>query len=865
MDWRGTICAFLILTSAGTSHAVETRFKIRITNTDVAGALQALANQAHSPLIFPFAEAKSFHSLPLRGRYTLKEALAKILEGTNLQCIQSPSGVIVIKVPDSSIDPTARTCFNRNNVASISNIPPTAQVRAKIVEQRYLLDEIVTTALKREVDLQDTPISVSSIPGAVLERLASPEVSRVASIAPNISFSSAGTVSGSSSAAVVYIRGIGQSDYTPVTDPGVGIYVDNVYYGRTVGAALDLMDIKSIEVVRGPQGTLFGRNTIGGAVSITTNDPSDKASIQARMTSGSYNRAELFLGLNLPISDRVTTSLNVMRRKRDGYVERVALKEADALGDDNTLSARFKLHWRTSEKLEIKFAADFLREREQSAPEVNFVIRDDREVPRAWNAGLGISTAEGCVEGNPSVGNNCFNSSLNSGPFETYETSLSRNDLDTWGLAATGFYAFSNYISSKLILSYREIDGKFARQVDGTQLNLFENREAYQQNQISADFRLEGTSARFDWTAGLFAFREKSDNQLDFGGVLNTVVWPSHYGGLVKNSNYAIYGETVFHVTHRLRLTGGLRITSETKQASPNVFSYIGGDIDNPPQGGSAGTQYLITPGVRKNSFSNMTWRAIAAYDWSDQVSLYTSVATGFKSGGFEWRITTDFTDRELPQFAPETVTTYEMGLKSYFRETGLRFNMSSFYSDYANIQVASNLPGLIATQQQNAAKAIIQGFEVEALWQPTNSIILGASVGHIDAAYKEFDPAVDVILDLNDQFVLTPRWSLSWGASFEVWRSSTGVMSLQFDGTHKSAYQLEAANSDFAFENGYVAWNAGLLYRNLKAGWGLSFGVDNLSGELYIIGGDANSTIGYENVIYARPRNWYLTLDLKW
>ncbi len=858
-------CAAICLSVAGASQAADTRYKIRITKTSVAEALQALASQTKNSVVFPYAAVEALRTAPFSGRYTLEAALSLILKDTGLNCVKSASGIIVIKANGETSQSGAKPCFPDQphqvpqqglQAPHLDENPPMA---------RFLLDEIVTTALKREMDLQDAPISVSTVPGVVLERMASPELSRVAALVPNISFSSAGPVSGSSSAAVVYIRGIGQSDYTPVTDPGVGIYVDNVYYGRTVGAALDLMDIKAVEVVRGPQGTLFGRNTIGGAVAITTNDPTDEASGRARIVSGSYDRKELFLTVNVPLSDTVKSSLNVMRRVRDGYVERIAVPGAAALGDDDMASARFKLTWHANDRLDLKFAADYLREREESAPEVNLFIRDDREIPRAWNRGLGISTAVGCVEGNPDVGSNCFNASKNSGPFETRETSLSRNDIDLWGVSVAGTYEVSDYVSSKLILSYREIKANFARQVDGTELDLFENREFYAQNQLSADLRLEGTSAKIDWIAGLFIFREKADNQLDFGGTLNTVLWPAHFGGLVENSNYAVYGETVFHASNRLQLTTGVRFTSETKQAAPNVFSYIGGDIDNPPEAGDPGTKLLIAPGQRQNSFSKITWRAIMSYDWSEEVSLYTSVATGFKSGGFEWRITTDFTGRELPEFSPETVTTYETGLKSYFREARLRLNLSGFYSDYADIQVASNLPGLIATQQQNAAKAIIKGFEAEALWLPTDSVILGASVGHINAAYKEFDPSVDVILSLDDKFVLTPRWSASWGGSFKVWQSAKAELTVQLDGSYKSAYQLEAANSDFAFEDGYVAWNFGLLYKNIAANWDLSFGVNNLTNETYIIGGDANSTIGYENAIYARPRNWFLALEYNW
>ena len=176
-------------------------------------------------------------------------------------------------------------------------------------DKGFVLEEIMVTARKIEENLRDTPIAVTVITGDSLRERDLTQISGVADVAPNVNFSFGGTSSGSGSAAVVYIRGVGQNDFTPVTEPGVGIYVDDVYLGRTIGSVLDVLDLQSIEVLRGPQGTLFGRNTIGGAISLTSRDPGDTSSGRVRVTLGDDSRQEFFGSVDLPFNDQVRAAL----------------------------------------------------------------------------------------------------------------------------------------------------------------------------------------------------------------------------------------------------------------------------------------------------------------------------------------------------------------------------------------------------------------------------------------------------------------------------------------------------------------------------------------------------------------------------
>jgi len=546
-------------------------------------------------------------------------------------------------------------------------------------------------------------------------------------------------------------------------------------------------------------------------------------------------------------------------------------------------------------KFSLKLIGDYVIEREESAPEQNLFFWGNRQITNLWNTGVGVSTAEGYVEGNTSVGTDIYDERQNLGPFKTGETSLSQNDIDAYGFSANMGLDLGNGLSSKLILAYRNLDANFARQVDGSPLNIFENRDKFLQDQFSADLRLNKSTDKFDLVTGLFYFQEDVDNDLSFTGVLDGVVWPAFVGGLVDNSNYAAYAEATFKVTDKLSLTGGLRYTNETKRARPDAFRDGTLNIESRPDGPPAernpdktlvadvdanGNPIMVDPIDnptrlvdkiwQENSFDQVTWRVNAAYKASDALNLYGSVSTGFKSGGFEWRVTNpsfyadpsnDFDgdgDGDLPQFNPETVTSYEVGAKFDAPDTDLRLNVAAFFSSYRDMQIAANPPGSIATFQTNAGDSEIKGIEVELIWVPTSSLLVNLGYGLTDAKYTDLIEGVTVSLD--DSFILTPKHMLTFGASYKATIGNAGSITPRIDGHYKSEMHFEAENSDFVFDDGHVALNASVRYEAPK-NWSLILGVDNFTDALYVTGGDANTAIGYENGIYARPRNFYVTL----
>ena len=233
---------------------------------------------------------------------------------------------------------------------------------AENTSKGFGIEEVVVTARKREENLQDTPLSVAAFTANEMKVRQIHSSDQLSQITPNLSFSSQAPSSGSNASSQIFIRGIGQTEFLPSTDPGVGLYIDGVYMARSVGGTLDFADLERIEVLRGPQGTLFGRNTIGGAIDIHTRKPSEEFGGEVEIKVGSDNQLELMADINLPISENLLTKISVGKRDRDGYVKR--LVDGDDLGDDNTVGARAAVLWTPSDDVRLFWTADYNKEDE---------------------------------------------------------------------------------------------------------------------------------------------------------------------------------------------------------------------------------------------------------------------------------------------------------------------------------------------------------------------------------------------------------------------------------------------------------------------------------------------------------------------
>lgn len=724
-------------------------------------------------------------------------------------------------------------------------------------ESGFAIEEVLVTARKREESLQDAPLAVTAVSGQALDTRDMTQISAIADLSPNVNFSFGGTSSGSGSAAVVYIRGVGQNDFTPVTDPGVGIYIDGVYLGRTIGSVLDVVDLERLEVLRGPQGTLFGRNSIGGVISLTTRDPGDELAGRIRATVGDDQRLDFYGTLEVPMGANLAGIFTGMRKSRDGYVDRNA-GSADDPGDEDVVGFRGKLVWTPSSDLTVKLTADYTREREESAAEVMVDIDEASTFVRLYNANVfGNGAPPECAGGGPLDNPACANDQYNGAPFETSAT-LSQNDVDQWGVALHVEWTLSDNWSLSSISAYRDMEAEFARDADATPFLIFQTSDDYEQDQFSQEFQLSGTFDRLSLVGGLFYMEEEAANP-DLVEAVIAPAFPKYIGTFTDNDNWAVYSELTYDLSERLHLTAGARYTDETKRDDPIAYNVVGFDtVPTLDEVIASGAQPFIPRGERKLKFDKLTWRGSLAYDLADNMRLYGTVSTGFKSGGFDQRHTAPRADPAT--FEPETMTQYEVGLKSDLLDT-LRLNVAAFFSDYEDMQISANPPDEIGTVTVNAAQGEIFGVEAEFTFVPTSEILIEGGLGYMDAEYTELDENLQVEVSKDDEFIRTPEWSWFMGASYRIALSNGGIITPRIDWVYKSEIQYEPVNNDDVAGDSYNRLNVAFAYEpndNFK----FTLGVNNVTDEEYIIAGDSNNQLGYSLVVYDRPRNWYLTAE---
>jgi len=539
---------------------------------------------------------------------TVKDEFGEPLLGASVVVLESGTGTVTDIDGNFSLEIPAFPVslkFSYTGYTDQTILIENSQTNLNIIlEEGLNLEEVVVTSRKREESLQDVPVAITAISGRKLEAVQANDISSVASIAPNVNFSFGGAVSGASSAAVVYIRGVGQNDFLQTLDPGVGIYVDGVYMGRSVGSVLDLVEPERVEVLRGPQGSLFGRNTIGGAISLVSKEPSDKKEGFIKALVGADNRYGFQGSLNIPFSKVFKGRVSAKYHNRDGYVDR--LLAGDDLGSDNSLGIRANLLYQPNKKFKLKFNFDYTREDETGAAEEQ--LNPNGVFANLFNNNIVQDTL--CpTNGNPE----CFQNTVSTAPFTTNEIAPNFNQVDLYGGAIIGEYSFTDELNIKSITSYRNLASNFTRGSDGGPAVLFQTNNDYDQTQFSQELQLQGSYEKVDFVGGLYFFSESGTdfNLVEASSLPFIPTFPLESGGDIDNSSFAAFGELTFHVTDKFHLTGGLRFTNETKRYDPLAFAV------------NAPVQDFVSRGFRELEFSQVTWRGIAAYDVSDNINSF--------------------------------------------------------------------------------------------------------------------------------------------------------------------------------------------------------------------------------------------------
>ncbi len=758
---------------------------------------------------------------------------------------------------------------------AVSGTLPGAAHAQQAAGAQNAIESVTVTARRREETLQDTPLAVTALSGDALERRQILSTTDLDKVAPNLQFHSYGTLTGNNSAAQVFIRGIGQTDATPAVDPGVGVYIDDVYMGRSVGGAMDFRDIANVQVVRGPQGTLFGRNTLGGAVLLTTNAPGDGAGNSVRLGVGDDNLRELFGAFDMPIGDAWSARLSAGTRQRDGYVTR-AFDGAD-LGDEDMATGQLGVRWQPSDNVSLTLRADYTNEDENGSP---FVFQTMNEAATFVGA---ASQAAGCpdmvdplpppVLVGPTPDPRCGNDAQALGPFNNGGTYLATSTLENRGTSLVFDWEINDTFSLKSITADRTLDWTGTRDADNTPLLILHTNYNSKSEQTSQELQALVDTDRFDGVMGLYYFDEDSFDRL-LVPLGNPGTSYDTQRVSMDDTARAAFTEWTFNIAGGFSVSAGLRRTEETKGLQATMFNVAPASAPEPPAptalcpfAGAPPTQtgcLFIGTNRFANEFSATTKSASAQYRFNERAMIYLSWADGFKSGGFNQRYNAAPPGNAPIAFEPETAETVEIGVKLDPTDK-LRVNVAVFSSDYDDIQMTYRLG--VVPLLFNAGVASIDGGEVELDFAPTQNFRFDMSLGFLDSGFDSITPpppfgpvTPTATATLNSSLPFTPERQGHLGASYSFGLGSEWRLTPRVDVSYTSSQYFDAGNSvEIAQTDDVTLVNLSVVLATDDERWRLMLSGFNLSDEMYPIAGTSSLTTasGYAEIIHSRPRNW--------
>ncbi len=727
-----------------------------------------------------------------------------------------------------------------------------------------VLEEVIVTAQRRPEPLASVPIAMTVVTGQTLQDIAARDLSAIAGFAPNVSLDGIVT-SGGTTASSIHIRGIGQSDILQTTDPGVGLFVDGVYMARAVGSLLDVADIERVEVLRGPQGTLYGRNTIGGAINVVTRPPADDLASTVRLTLGSDHRVDGYFRFDAPFSERLRTKLSVASFDQDGYVHRPTA--GDALGDRHRRVARAQLVYEPTDALGLTIAGDYTSVKENGVPTT--LLRVVQVCPAGQPVIIGPCDSIGppgtpgqtylfnnvptvnLAAGGEGVGTSVYDQRyVPSDAMRNAGTDTESSTLDLWGLAVTLDWRLARS-GLRSITAWRGFDARFIRDADASPFRIILPGSSVDQRQFTQELQWFGSGANLEWLIGAFYLDETADDDSDF----DTASFTLQSGGRdIISRSHAIFGQATWHLADTLAMTAGARYTWEYKAYTPTQ-QFTSSVTGRPPAG-------LVVIPAEKNTLddSEPTWRAALEHTPGDDMLLYLSWSTGFKSGGFVQRNQVPMP--ALPTFGPETLEVFELGARTELNEGRTRVSAALFSGDYEGIQVRVIEPMGFAPVTANAGDARIRGGEVEFETLVGDHVRLNGGLGYLDGEYTHIQanaPDISLASKLPD----APEWTANLGVIGTVWLAGASLYA-RVDWRYRSENYNDTENTPELRQDAVNLLDASVGWacdRCSGPAWSAHFGVTNLTDELYLVSGNMLAVQGPIAGSYARLREWYLAV----
>jgi iron complex outermembrane receptor protein len=708
------------------------------------------------------------------------------------------------------------------------------------------LQKVMVTARRREETLQDVPVSVTAITADQISKQGIPDITALATQLPNTTLKSSRATN---STLTAFIRGVGQADPLAGFESGVGIYLDDIYLARPQGAVTDIYDVERIEVLRGPQGTLYGRNTIGGAVKYVTRKLSNQLDVRLKGTLGSYRQADAQVTASTPLSDTLRIGGAVARFKRDGFGTNLATGGENY--DKDVKAARLSAEFTPTPELFIRVAGD---------------ITDDDSSPRNGHRLIVGRTSRAPIL------DNVFDTRAN------LRQALGEDqEVRQHGVAATIEYTVSPTLLVKSITAQRQDKSIAPIDFDSLPVVDFEVPALYQNQQFSQEFQLTYTGDKIQGVAGIYYIDATAYNKFDtiLAGAAPTSTFTS---GDIGTKAWAVFFDGSYALTDALSLSLGGRYTVDKRTA--NIYRRIYFGLAGTPEMGTPRAVLFRTdtflPDLERED-KKFTPRLALAYKIDAQHNLYGSYAQGFKGGGFDPRLNVVGTRIPLATaragYSPETIKTLELGLKSTYLNDRLLTNIALFHSDYKDVQI----PGSIAVDTNgdgiddsfagvttNAGKARIKGFELEATGRITPQFSISGMYSYIDAKYDEYIVA-GVNVAAQRVFQNTPRNSANLRGTYDI-PLVTGRVALIGSVSYKGATNKFETTSILDQES-YRLVDASVVWTSNDGKVRAAVHGRNLTDKHYKTAGYLFPTLGNEGVVtafYGNPRQVAATVEYR-
>lgn len=712
------------------------------------------------------------------------------------------------------------------------------------------LEEVTVSARKWSEQVTRVPLPIDVFTAAQLDSNHFTQLDNIEQLTSNLYFDASSPVGGTNAAAI-FIRGIGQADYLLSNDPGVGLYVDGIYLGRSFGGSLDTAGVEQVEVIKGPQGTTYGRNTIGGSILVTTAQPKEVHDGYVKIALGSDQRRDYQFGVDLPlIEDTLLSTWTFSRREIDGYTD--SPNDGKKQGEEDRYTLRGKLAWRLTEDFDLILSLDG-QKFDETAPPLSLVANSsedfDEDVARSFLSGIYNSTV-GSFAFAPDGSDGRLDSRYLGGKHENFSSGPNYAKLKTVGTSINASWQLP-LGQLKTLSGYRNLNTEFGRDVDGTPINALSTENDVSHEQYSQELQWQGDSAdkTIKWVSGLYYFYETGRDKLlaeVYPSLFSALGVPLSIAGPYKagTRSTALYSQLGYELHTRINLTAGFRYTWEEKNFRPDM---VLSDIDLP-----------LLPSKRyEQEYSEPSTHIGIDYHHGEQQLYYVNYSKSFKSGGYVARYQQPTSSPAT--FDPERVENIEMGVKLWDSNNTWQLNSSAFYADYDDIQVLV-FDGLIPLTE-NAAAGRVSGLELDGAWWLSPSLRASATVGYLFTDYS--DVANETRLDGDEEFPYAPNWTASLGISYKKSLGQVGLVNAHLNYYWRGEMATDYLNTAVLQQDAVGLVNFTASWQPVASNWKIGLYGKNITDERYIIRGSSDiPTFGLSEASYSRGREVGLTLS---